>query len=175
MAAPWPPSSRLPRPHRPGRRPRPRRPRFPPGGALGRPRDLEERGGGYAAASRPANPWRAYRTDGTHVARWCAAQDPPVPALPAAPATLARSPAAHAASHRPAPRARRCAVSVAAHDLAGRPSPARDEQVKTVLSGIRRRHGTRPARMQPAVSMRCGPSWTPSTPSGRPTSGTGCC
>ncbi|NMH97378.1 tyrosine-type recombinase/integrase [Pseudonocardia sp. K10HN5] len=114
------------------------------------PRDLDQAVGGYAAASRAANTWRAYRGDVAHFERWCAAQAPPVAALPASPATLARYLADLAATHRPATLARRCSAIAAAHDLAGYPSPTRDQQVKTVLAGIRRRHGTRPARVAPA-------------------------
>ncbi|WP_308258923.1 tyrosine-type recombinase/integrase [Pseudonocardia sp. H11422] len=114
------------------------------------PQGLDHAVGGYAAASRAANTWRAYRADVAHFERWCAAQTPPASALPASPATLARYLADLAATHRPATLARRCSAIAAAHDLAGHPSPTRDHQVKTVLAGIRRAHGTRPARVQPA-------------------------
>jgi integrase len=56
----------------------------------------------------------------------------------------------HAGARRPATLARWCSAIAVAHDLAGHPSPTRDEQVRTVLAGIRRTHRTRPARVAPA-------------------------
>lgn len=114
------------------------------------PVPLDEMVGSYARASRADNTWRAYRADFDRFERWCAAQQPAVPAVPATPATLARYLAAHAASHRPATVARWCSAITAAHDLAGHPSPARDEQVRTVLAGIRRTHRVRPERVAAA-------------------------
>nr|WP_239029303.1 site-specific integrase [Pseudonocardia acidicola] len=122
----------------------------PEEGAIRPAQPLDERVGGYAAASRATNTWRAYRGDVAAFERWCAAQAPPVAALPASPATLARYLADQAGRLRPATLARRCSAIAAAHDLAGHPSPTRDQQVKTVLAGIRRTHGTRPTRVQPA-------------------------
>ncbi|MBW0102122.1 tyrosine-type recombinase/integrase [Pseudonocardia sp. KRD-291] len=93
------------------------------------------------------NTWRAYRSDHARFAAWCAAQEPQESALPAAPVTLARYLAAHAGARRPATLARWCSAIAVAHDLAGHRSPTRDEQVRTVLAGIRRTHRTRPARV----------------------------
>jgi site-specific recombinase XerD len=106
--------------------------------------------GDYAAAARAANTWRAYRSDFATFERWCAAQSPPECALPATPLTLARYLAAHAPSRRPATLARWCSSIAAAHVLAGHPSPTRDDQVRTVLSGIRRTHKAAPARVAAA-------------------------
>ncbi|WP_242623544.1 tyrosine-type recombinase/integrase [Pseudonocardia sediminis] len=96
------------------------------------------------------NTWRAYRSDHARFAAWCGAQDPPESALPAAPVVLARYLVAHAGARRPATLARWCSSIAVAHDLAGHPSPTRDEQVRTVLAGIRRTHRTRPARVAAA-------------------------
>lgn len=107
--------------------------------------------GGYAAAARAGNTWRAYRSDFATFDRWCRAQDPPVTALPAEPVVVARYLAAWAGTRRPATLARWCSAIAVAHDLAGHPSPTRDEQVRTVLAGIRRTHRARPERVAAAA------------------------
>ncbi|SFO56760.1 hypothetical protein SAMN05216207_10911 [Pseudonocardia ammonioxydans] len=76
---------------------------------------------------------------------------PPERALPAAPVVLARYLVAHAQVRRPSTLQRWCAAVAAAHDVAGYQSPTRDEQVRTVLAGIRRTHRTRPARVAAAA------------------------
>jgi site-specific recombinase XerD len=106
--------------------------------------------GDYAAAARAANTWRAYRSDFAAFERWCAAQTPVERALPTTPLTLARYLAAHAPRRRPATLARWCSAIAAAHVLAGHPSPTRDDQVRTVLSGIRRTHTVAPHRVAAA-------------------------
>lgn len=107
--------------------------------------------GRYAAAARSENTWRAYRADVARFERWCAAQRPPVTAVPGEPVVLARYLAAHAGTHRPATLARWCSAIAVAHDLAGHISPTRDEQVRTVLAGIRRTHRRRPHRVAAAA------------------------
>jgi integrase len=120
--------------------------------------------GGYAAAARAANTWRAYRSDFAAFERWCAAQDPAEQALPAAPVTLARYLAAHAPSRRPTTLARWCSSIAAAHALAGHPSPARGDQVRTVLAGIRRTHRTPPRRVTAASPDQLRAMLTPLDP-----------
>lgn len=76
----------------------------------------------------------------------CVAQSPPVPVVAAALLTLGRYLAVHGATTARPP----WPVVLgdrAAHDLAGYPFPTRDEQVRTVLAGIRRTHTVRPARV----------------------------
>src|SRR4051794_32313068 len=46
---------------------------------------LDEAVGGYAAAARAANTWRAYRSDFAAFERWCIAQSPALDAVPASP------------------------------------------------------------------------------------------
>lgn len=112
---------------------------------------LDEQIGDYARAARAQSTWRAYGTDMAAFEHWCAAQDPPEQALPAAPVVLARYLVTHAEARRPGTLQRWCAAIAAAHDVAGYPSPTRDEQVRTVLAGIRRTHRTRPARVAAAA------------------------
>lgn len=114
------------------------------------PLELDAAVGDYAAAARAVNTWRAYRSDFATFERWCATQTPPQNPLPATPLTLARYLAAHAPTRRPATLARWCSSIAAAHVLAGHPSPTRDDQVRTVLSGIRRTHKTAPQRVAAA-------------------------
>ncbi|MDT3441611.1 MULTISPECIES: tyrosine-type recombinase/integrase [unclassified Pseudofrankia] len=103
----------------------------------------------YARAARATSTWRAYDTDLRHFRAWCAAQ-PTVPtAVPASALTVAGYIAALAdAGYKPSTIRRRLAAISVAHQLAKAPNPATSPEVATVWDGIRRVHGTRPARKE---------------------------
>ncbi|MEN9936567.1 MAG: hypothetical protein RLZZ387_3146 [Chloroflexota bacterium] len=98
----------------------------------------------FAEQSRSAATRRAYQADWRDFSRWCEARA--LPHLPAAPVTVAAYLAESAARLKPSTLQRRLASISQAHQLAGHPSPTRDEQVRTVLKGIRRVRGTAPAQ-----------------------------
>lgn len=105
----------------------------------------------YARASRAASTVRAYRSDLTHFAAWCASRalDP----MPATPATVAAYLAALADSGLKASTiTRRAASLTSAHREQGFPPPTASDPVKAVLKGIRRSIGVAPRPKSPATA-----------------------
>jgi integrase len=104
----------------------------------------------YADQATAPSTRRAYRTDWADFAAWCDLKR--LPALPAAPETVALYLADGAQAGRKASTLRRLAAIAAAHRLAGHESPTRHAAVRTVWSGIRRAHGTAQAAKTPALT-----------------------
>ena len=100
----------------------------------------------YAAASKSANTWKAYRSDWQQWSARCASQglDP----WQAQPADVAEWVAELASRYRPSSIGRRVAALSSVYRMAGRPKaewsaggpPTRDDRVRIVLAGIRRAH-----------------------------------
>jgi site-specific recombinase XerD len=92
----------------------------------------------YAAASKSANTWRAYRSDWQQWSAWCAAQglDP----WQVGPEHVAAWVSELAASYRPSSIGRKVAAVASVFKMAGRRPPTRDDRVRVVLAGIRRAH-----------------------------------
>ena len=96
----------------------------------------------YAASASAPNTRRAYRADWAAFTTWCEREG--IPSLPAQPATIANYLAACAdgegvqAQLAVATLERRLVAISRAHQLAGQPSPCKDEWVRTVMKGIRR-------------------------------------
>ena len=112
--------------------------------------ELEE-AAGYARAEKAAATRRAYRSDFALFRSWCETKR--VPALPAAPETVAAFLAAEANRGTKASTiGRRLAAIRYAHKLAGHEPPTNSEAVKATLRGIRRTAGSAPARKAPATA-----------------------
>ena len=92
----------------------------------------------YAAASKAANTWRAYRTDWSQWSAWCTGHD--VDPWHARPEHVAQWVSDLAVTYKPSSIGRKVAALSALHKMAGRPSPTRDDRVRVVLAGIRRAH-----------------------------------
>jgi integrase len=114
----------------------------------------------YIRASKAENTLRAYQSDWQHFAAWCQAQG--LPALPAAPETVAAYLAAHA-EEQSWPAGTQKALSVAtlqrrlvaigqAHKAAGLDDPAKAAGVKATWQGIRRAKGVAQRGKAPAVT-----------------------
>ena len=112
--------------------------------------DLDAQARRYIADAVAPNTRRAYGSDWRIFTAWCAARR--VPALPAAPTTVARFLTDQASSLRVSSLHRRLAAIVQAHRAAGHPSPSDDATVRTVWRGIRRAKGTRPAKKRPLLA-----------------------
>jgi site-specific recombinase XerD len=112
---------------------------------------LVEQARDYADRATAPSTRRAYRTDWADFAAWCDRQR--LPALPAAPETVALYLADLAQGGKSASTLRRrLAAIAAAHRLAGHDSPTRHATVRTVWSGIRRAHGTAQVGKTPALT-----------------------
>ena len=112
--------------------------------------ELEE-AAGYARAEKAAATRRAYRSDFALFRSWCEAKR--VPALPAAPETVAAFLAAEAnRGTKVSTIGRRLAAIRYAHKLAGHEPPTNSEAVKATLRGIRRTAGSAPVRKAPATA-----------------------
>jgi site-specific recombinase XerD len=110
-----------------------------------------DRAAAYAEQSRSANTRRAYALDWSAFMGWC--DQAGASTLPASPATVAAY-AAHLADsgYAVATIGRKLASISQAHKLAGyEQSPARSEQVRTVVKGIRRTKGTSQRQAAPAT------------------------
>ena len=95
----------------------------------------------YAAGALAPATRRAYETDWRVFATWCATRG--VPAIPAAPASVAAFLAAEAdRGFRAVTVARRAAAIAAAHRAQDQPNPCDSGAVDAVMSGIRLEHGT---------------------------------
>ena len=111
--------------------------------------DLADRARSYARASRSEATLRAYAKDFEHFVRWTEAHG--LDAKPALPDTVALYLADMAATYKPATISRRVAAISVAHQSAGLESPTSHATVRSVLTGIRRSHGTSPSQVAPAT------------------------
>jgi site-specific recombinase XerD len=103
-----------------------------------------------AKAEEAASTRKAYGTDFRLFKEWCNARG--VPALPAAPETVAAYLAADAGTSKASTLGRRIAAIRYAHKLAGLDLPTDAEAVKATMRGIRRTHGSARVRKAPAVA-----------------------
>ena len=104
----------------------------------------------YARASRSPATKRAYTHDWQHFQTWCSNNQ--YSSLPATPETVANYLATLADQGRAvATLTRRIAAISQAHQLAGHPSPTRDERVRTVMKGIKRTIGVAQTQKAPAT------------------------
>jgi site-specific recombinase XerD len=103
-----------------------------------------------AKAEKAASTRKAYGTDFRLFREWCDARG--VPALPAAPETVAAYLAANAGTSIASTLGRRIAAIRYAHKLAGLALPTDAEAVKATMRGIRRTHGSARVRKAPAVA-----------------------
>lgn len=112
-----------------------------------------ENAAGYARAEKAAATRRAYKSDFALFSSWCETKR--VPALPAAPETVAAFLAAEAnRATKPSTIGRRLAAIRYAHKLAGREPPTNSEAVKATLRRIRRAAGSAPVRKAPATAEK---------------------
>jgi integrase len=122
----------------------------PAAGAAGEVVALEEQARSYARDSRARSTWQAYDGDMADFRRWCATQQPPRSALPAAPDTVALYLTALAPVRAPSTLRRRMAAISVAHQLAGLDSPTGHPAVRAVWAGIRRTHKVAPRKVRAA-------------------------
>jgi hypothetical protein len=122
--------------------------------AGGPPATLEpelEEAADYARAEKAPATRRAYKSDYALFRCWCETKR--VPALPAAPETVAAFLAAEVnRGIKASTIGRRLAAIRYAHKLAGHEPPTNSEVVKATLRGIRRTNWTTPARKAPATA-----------------------
>lgn len=107
--------------------------------------DVVERMRAYAAASRADNTWKAYQSDLKHFADWCVEHRIAEP-IPAEPRVVAAYLADFAGELAVSTLARRLYALSALHRLAGHPPPSEAPEVQLVWNGIKRTHGTAPAK-----------------------------
>jgi site-specific recombinase XerD len=112
--------------------------------------DTLELAAGYARAARADNTRRAYRAAWADFAAWC--RDRGLAELPAAPETVGAFLAERAATHKPASLQLRLVAVRQAHRLAGHDLRADHPAVRDVMQGIRRTHGTAPAKKEATVT-----------------------
>jgi site-specific recombinase XerD len=105
-----------------------------------------------AKAEKAASTRKAYGTDFRIFRDWCDARG--VPALPAAPETVAAYLAAHAGTSKASTLGRRVAAIRYAHKLAGLPLPTDAEGVKATMRGIRRTFGGARNKKAPAIAAK---------------------
>jgi integrase len=103
----------------------------------------------YASAAIARSTLRTYAAYWEQYQRWCA--DNALSALPADGGTVALYIAWRARTHAPSTIAAELAAIASAHKAAGAEDPTKDQRVKTVLRGIRRTKGVRPAKKAPLV------------------------
>jgi hypothetical protein len=106
----------------------------------------------FARASKATATRRAYQKDFARFTAWC--EERHLPAIPAAPETVAAFLAAEAARGiKPATIGRRVAAIRYAHKLAGHDDPpTSSEVVRATVNGIRRTLGAAPVRKAPATA-----------------------
>jgi integrase len=126
-----------------------------------------ERARAYARNALAPNTRRAYQADWRDFAAWCAAHR--LPALPAAPATVALYLTDLIEHCKTSTMRRRLTALSQAHKTAGFPSPTTDALVRQVAAGIRRMHGTRQQGKEAAVTedVRAMVAALPPSPTGR--------
>src|SRR5580692_9847550 len=105
-----------------------------------------------AKAEKAANTRKAYGTDFRIFKEWCDARG--VPALPAAPETVAAYLASQAGTSKPSTLGRRVAAIRYAHKLAGLETPTDAEGDKATIRGIRRTFGGASNKKAPAVAAK---------------------
>ena len=117
------------------------------------PEAVAQRARDYAQEARAPNTRRAYRDDWRDFTAWCAARG--LPALPAAPETVALSLTDLAGRCKTSTLQHRLSSISQAHQLAGHAahgSPTRHATVRAVWAGIRRAKGTAQAGKAPALT-----------------------
>lgn len=112
--------------------------------------DLAEHAHDYVARAKAENTLKAYRTDWADFTTWCDAQG--LTAMPAEPGTvvlyltsLIRAGRKHSTLQR------RISAISQAHQAARQENPTRSADVKVLMAGIRRTHGTAQEGKAPAV------------------------
>ena len=104
----------------------------------------------YAREASAPNTRRAYRAAWQDFTAWCTAEGR-VP-LPAAPETVGTFLAARAGTHRAASLSMRLVAIGQAHRLAGHRLDTGHPAIRETMKGIRRTHGTAPAKKDAAVA-----------------------
>jgi site-specific recombinase XerD len=111
---------------------------------------LEQIAGDYVRAAKAPNTLRAYQSDWATFTAWCIRRGDA--ALPAAAETLALYLADRAATGaKPSSLQRALAAISQAHQAKGLTSPTSHAGVRAVMAGIRRTHGTAPAKKAPML------------------------
>jgi len=121
----------------------------------------------YAQLAKAPNTRRAYRADWADFTAWCRAHGRAP--LPAAAETVALYLSALAGYRKTSTLACRLSAISQAHQVAGHPSPTKDQSVRAVAAGIRRAKGTAQQGKAPAVTaeVRAMAAALPDTPMGR--------
>ncbi len=110
------------------------------GGAVAPYSPAAERAKEYARSARAPSTLRAYALDWRDFEAWCSGQN--LCPLPATPQTVASYIAAQAETHKASTITRRLSAISVAHQVRGFESPTKNELVRSVLKGIRRKLGT---------------------------------
>jgi site-specific recombinase XerD len=107
---------------------------------------------GYAANSKAANTWRAYRSDLRDFTDWCQASN--LQELPAAPEALAAYLTFLTPHCKVSTIVRRLSAISQQHQVSGYDSPTWSPLVKLTMQGIRRTHAPQQTvrRVQPAIT-----------------------
>ena len=103
----------------------------------------------YASAAAAENTKRAYRAAWADFTSWCEAEGLAV--LPAAPETVGNFLAARAGTHKAASLNMRLVAIGQAHRLKGHALDTRHPAIRETMKGIRRTHGTAPAKKAAVV------------------------
>lgn len=103
----------------------------------------------YAGAARSPRTQAAYDADWADFVRFCDTHG--LQALPSAPGAVALYLTAGAERLKPSTLSRRVAAISVRHGEHGYPSPTADPRVRSIMSGIRRVHGTEQTRAAPAT------------------------
>ncbi len=103
----------------------------------------------YAHHSKASTTLDAYHYDWKNFGEWC--RDRELSPLPATPQTVALYLADLAQRRKVSTLERRLAAISQAHQLAGHESPTKSAEVRTVMKGIRRTHGTAQEAKAPAT------------------------
>ena len=103
----------------------------------------------YASAAAAENTKRAYRAAWADFTSWCEAEG--LEALPAAPETVGNFLTARAGTHKAASLNMRLVAIGQAHRLKGHALDTRHPAIRETMKGIRRTHGTAPAKKAAVV------------------------
>ena len=104
----------------------------------------------YVRHAKSENTRRAYLSDWEDFQEWC--QDHSVSPCPAAPQTVALYVTDRARTRKPSTLGRRLAAISQYHAAAGQLSPTASIEVRSVISGIRRKKGMARARKKPLLA-----------------------
>ena len=104
----------------------------------------------YANLAKTPNTRRAYRADWADFTAWCRVHGRTP--LPAVPETVALYLSALADHRKTSTLARRLSAISQAHQVAGYPSPTKDQSVRAVAAGLRRAQGTAQEGKAPTVT-----------------------